>query len=87
MNEKAMNIIDSEIEYATGKWESMDSRPMKDADKPVEFWLTFIRVYLRKAEDACYGTDKTVAMDNVRKIAGLCVRCIEHNPFARERME
>ena len=81
MNKKVMQIIDSEVDYASGKWDALsrNERPLKDADKPVEFWLMFIRAYLRKAEDACYGTDKTQAMENVRKIAALCVRCITHH--------
>ena len=86
MNEKAMDIIDSEIEYAE-MWDAVprENRPLKDSEKPVEFWLTFIRRYLRKAEDACYGYDKTDAMDSVRIIAALCVRCIMHSEYARKR--
>lgn len=80
MNRYVEEAIDSEVEYAVGLWESLpkSERPLGDAEKPVEFWLMHIRRYLRQAEEGCYGTDKTDALVAIRKIAALCVRCMEH---------
>jgi len=81
MEKKTMYIIDSELNYAEALWErlSRTERPLKDAEKPVEFWLMHIRRYLRQAEEGCYGTNKTPALEAVRKIAALSVRCMENN--------
>jgi len=80
MNKDVSDIIDSEVEFAR-KWDALpiSERPLKDSEKPVEFWLMHIRRYLRSAEEDCYGTDKTPALENIRKIAALCVRCMENN--------
>ena len=60
MDKKVLEVIDSEIEYAK-RWDKLPSfeRPQKDSDKSVEFWLLHIERYLHKAQESCYGTDKT----------------------------
>lgn len=80
MDKKVIEIIDSEIEYAK-KWDTLPrgERPIKDSEKPVEFWLLHMELYLRKAQEGCSGTDKIKALENIRKLAGLCVRCMEFN--------
>jgi hypothetical protein len=80
MNKYVLDAIDSEIEFAKGLWESLprSERPLGDAEKPVEFWIMHMRRYLRQAEEGCYGTDKTDALDAIRKIAALAARCMEH---------
>ncbi len=82
MDKKVIDIIDSEVGYAQDIWEWLpkSERPLRDAEKPVEFWLMHIRRYLRQAEEGCYGTDKTPALEAIRKIAALSVRCMENNP-------
>ena len=81
MDNRVMTTIDSEVNFAKAKWERLprSERPLSDAEKPVEFWILHIRRYLRAAEEECYGTDKTKALENIRKIAALCVRCMENN--------
>jgi hypothetical protein len=81
MDTNVLEVINSELEYARG-WDdtSREQRPLKDSEKPVEFWVLHIHRYLRLAEDGCRGTDKTEALENIRKIAALCVRCMENNP-------
>jgi len=81
MEDRIIRIIDSEIEYAKSLWEILprEERPLRDAEKPVEFWLMHIRRYLRQAEEGCYGTDKTPALEAIRKIVALCIRCMENN--------
>ena len=75
------DIIAGEVLYAQELWDSKPRavRPLHDAEKPVEFWLMHMRRYIRQAEEACYGTDKTDALDAIRKVAALCVRCMMHN--------
>ena len=81
MDKKVIKIIDSEVDFSKNLWDTLprSERPLKDREKPVEFWVMHIHRYLKKAEDGCEGTDKTVALENIRKIAALCVRCIENN--------
>ena len=86
MDEKVASIIDSEVEYAR-QWDnvSIDKRPLLDADKPVEHWVLHLHRYVCEAELGCAGVDKTPALIAIRKIAALCVRCIENNDVP-ERM-
>ena len=81
MDKKVLEVIDSEVDFAKG-WDelSRDERPLKDSEKPVEFWIMHIQNYLDKARKSCYGVDKTDALENIRKAAGLCVQYMEHNP-------
>ena len=85
MDKDIMEIIDSEVEYAKGLWEGLSTtvRPLKDADKPVEFWVLHIHRYVEKAVKGTYGTDKTPALEAIRKIAALAVRCMENNETPR----
>lgn len=80
-------IIEGEVKFAE-HWDTLPrtERPLKDSEKPVEFWLTHIRRYLGYADEGCRGTDKTVALENVRKIAALCVRCMENNDTPRREI-
>ena len=85
MNKNVIEIIDSELEFAKGLWETLpkDERPLQDAEKPVEFWIMHMNRYLRQAEDGCYGTDKTPALEAIRKLVALGVRCMEYNTTPR----
>ena len=81
MNKDIIEIIDSEVEYAKNLWETKprDERPLKDAEKSVEFWILHIHRYIDQAVIGTYGTDKTPALEAIRKIAALAVRCMENN--------
>lgn len=85
MNKKVIDIIDSEVEYAKNLWEtkSRKERPLKDAEKSVEFWILHIERYVQQAVKGTYGTDKTPALEAIRKIAALAVRCMENNETPR----
>ena len=52
-------------------------------DIPIEEELILLRVYLRKAEDVYAGTfddpKEFPTMAMVRKLAGICVRCMENH--------
>jgi hypothetical protein len=80
MDKNVLTAIDSEVEYAKSLWERLprSERPLKDEDKPVEFWIMHMRRYLRQAEEGCYGTDKREALEAIRKLAALAVRCMEN---------
>ena len=73
--------ISREVDYATALWEHLprDVRPHKDAEKQVEHWIMHIHRYVHDAMDACYGTDKTEALDALRKAAALAVRCFTYH--------
>ena len=85
MNEDVMGIIDSEVEFAKGLWEGLSTtvRPLTDAEKPVEFWIMHMERYLRQAQEGSYGTDKTPALEAIRKVVALGVRCMENNKTPR----
>ena len=81
MNKKVIEVIDSELKFAKGLWEvlPLEERPLRDNEKPVEFWIMHMERYLRQAQDGCYGTDKTPALEAIRKLVALGVRCMENN--------
>ena len=56
-----------------------------DKDKSVEFWIAHMENYLQSARQKCYGTDKTEAFDDLRKMAGLLVRCFMFSEFVKPR--
>ena len=44
MNQQVIEVINSEVDYAISLWEelSLSERPLRDKDKPVEFWIMHI---------------------------------------------
>lgn len=58
---------------------------------PVEGEIILIRTYLQKAESAythTFGDSKELpTMDVVRKIAGICVRCMENHETPSRKEE
>lgn len=69
------DAIAKEVEYAKQKWEDHPGRDLRDVDKPIEFWIAHMENYLTSARQKCYGVDKTDALRELRKLAGLAVRC------------
>jgi hypothetical protein len=72
--------IDSERDYQQLVWNGLKNH---EADNPLtsgEF-LTLLRVYLRKAEEAWAIEEKPEVntLDVVRKIAGIAVNCMEQH--------
>jgi hypothetical protein len=73
--QRVYEAIDEERSYQE-KWGGYEVDDKHD----VWSWLSFMRRYLRKAED-----QDTVcgALDNVRKVAALAVVCMEHEGIIR----
>ena len=81
--EKVFELIKEEVGYAQ-YWDKnrlIDERAGTfDKDKDVETWLAWMLVDIQKALQHAYtSTDKTKALVQVRKIAGLAVSCMMHN--------
>ena len=85
--DEVFDLIWGEVEYSKQLWDTLprDVRPLKDVEKPVEFWVMHMRRYLRQAEDGCYDLDKTEGLEAIRKIAALCVRCMMYNETSIRR--
>lgn len=83
--------IGREVDYAIDKWEHLprDVRSQRDAGKQVEFWIMHVHRYVHEAMTAAYDTDKTKALDALRKAAGLMVRCFTYHgcPWRAEWLE
>lgn len=81
---EVLAAIDGELEYAEARWRSSCAASgvpyVNDALKPTESWLMFIRGYYN---DLVYQLSHMPAggeaLDVVRKLAGLCVSCMQHN--------
>lgn len=75
--EEVYSLIDLERSYQE-KWDSGNyPGRVKDKDKEVETWLSAMRVYLHRAEEAALDPNKTAALDNLRKVLALGVACME----------
>lgn len=68
-------IIDGEREFQDSK----PARPVSDADTSVAEWLTYIEYHLNAAKGNVYHLDRVAALSSIRKIAALCVACMENN--------
>jgi hypothetical protein len=70
-------ILDEERDHQDKKW---GGEP-HDASHEVESWITYMRVFLRRAEEAMMGVDfsKKEAMANIRKATALGVACMEYH--------
>jgi hypothetical protein len=72
IREEVYKAIDSERDYQDSLWSSGTM-----ANKTIGDWVSVIRVYLRRAEDAwTYDSEENV-MDYVRKIAGIGAHAME----------
>lgn len=67
--------IDSERDYQDLKWGVLDN-PNYVSYEPSQF-LIDIEMHLNKAKNFNYNIDKENVMNELRKIAGLCVKCCE----------
>lgn len=75
--EEVFTIIEQERNYQE-KFDKLDQPGrQKDEFKSVETWITWMEVYLHKAKTASINTDKTETLDNLRKVIGLGVACLE----------
>jgi hypothetical protein len=69
-------LIDGERDYQDNKWNHT-----KEQDKAhsVADWLLFIEYHLNEANHDIYMLNRNGALEEVRKIAALCVACMEYN--------
>ena len=79
--DEVINEVKAEFEYAQ-RWdrerkERGASEYEMDRNKSVETWILWIEEYLAKARIAATNsTDKTAALEEVRKVANLALACL-----------
>jgi len=88
--EKVYELIDGEIEFCE-KWErGHPTCKLPNKDRPMEVWLAWAQANLTDAfEQACGSSDKRLALDAVRVMAGILVQCMTYNetPPRRKRVD
>lgn len=67
------NTIDSEREYQDKKW----GGESHDQQHRVADWLLFIEIQLNEAKQNLYTSGNEAGLNNIKKIAALCVACME----------
>lgn len=72
---RSIDVVMAEVLYGKEKWNQID----QDKGQPMEFWITHMENYLLKARLACTGPDTSDVSTNLRKVAGLLMRCFELN--------
>jgi len=90
VREAVYQLIDSEIKYAK-KWDrNRTGGIVVDEDKSVLEWLCLMFYYLNESiHAACKTYNKTVALENIRKLTGLAVNCMSYHktPARKEDSE
>ncbi|KKN75923.1 hypothetical protein LCGC14_0376310 [marine sediment metagenome] len=78
---KVYELIDGERDYQDEKWLKFFGcpRPEIDCDHSAADWLGYIRYTAHKADETLYFLNKGDTLAHIRKIAALCVACMEHN--------
>ena len=75
------SVIDSERNYQDAKWHdtgSSDGPGTGSLDRSLDEFILYIHVYADKlVETTAHGANKDEKLDFVRKVAGLCVACME----------
>ena len=83
---KIYEIIDGERDYQDSRWKN----PEQDTHEP-ESWIIYIEHYLTKAKVALstqpIPTAYLEAMDNMRKVVALGVRCMEVHGVPRRTVK
>ncbi len=83
VREQVFDLIDGERDYQDNKPEHSQGQ---DAKTSVAAWVIYIRKHLALAEGAIYFLDEGAALAEIRKIAALCVACMENNE-TRSRLD
>jgi hypothetical protein len=82
IRQEVYKLIDGEREYQK-KWDRKreeEGRPARDSNFPVGAWILWMEEYLQRARKAATdNTDKTEALECVRKVTALGVACMEVN--------
>lgn len=80
--ENVYKLIDGERKYQE-KWEILRAEkglPAKDEYATVESWILWMEDYLVRARTAATNdVDKTIALEQIRKVTALGVACMENN--------
>lgn len=72
--------LDIEREYQDLKWNPRrDLVNVGDEDLSISDWLNFMEFHLEKAKNQMYYHKNDAALDEVRKVTALGVRCLELN--------
>jgi len=71
-----LEAIESEREYQDEKWGPV-GRPENDEDHTLGEWILYIEKHLESAKDHIYYFHTVAALAEVRKVAALCVACME----------
>ena len=83
--------IDTERDYQDWKWNSVlkgIKYNVPDEEKSISEWINYIEYHINMCKISIYSLDKKNALDDVRKIATLAVRCLEvHGCSEREMVE
>jgi hypothetical protein len=74
--DKVFRIINNVREEQDAYWGGAEH----DAQHEIGSWITYMRVYLRKAEESLAGKDYSdyEAMHNIQKVVALGVACMEY---------
>lgn len=79
--------IDGERDYQDRKWSPRrEANGIPDEEKPPIEWITYIEWHLNEAKKAVYELEDEEVLAQVRKIAGLAVRCIELHGCPERKM-
>lgn len=74
------NLIEQERDYQNLRHnKTISKHPHRDEDHSVADWLIYIENHLNQAKQSVYNLDLEDAKEQVRKIAALCVACMEYN--------
>ena len=85
--EQVYKMIDSERDYQDWRWESGKRKDrIMDEKKSVAEWVNYIEFHLNLAKEHLYMLRKDDALEEVRKITGLGVACMENN-YTKSRLE
>ena len=88
--EDVYKLIDGEREYQK-KWDAQrieKGLPTRDKYATVESWILWMEDYLTRARTAATNdTDKTTALEHIRKVTALGVACMENNDTSARNKE
>jgi hypothetical protein len=70
--EDVYKLLDLERRYQDEKWNG-------DSEKSVAEWLIYIERHLNAAKKHVYVSNYSEALEQIRKIAGIGIACMEYN--------
>lgn len=73
--------IDTERDYQDKKWAEFSDSNNSWAD-----WTIYIEQHLRKAKEHIYDSHNPKFLDEIRKIAALCVACAENSYILKREL-